>query len=889
MRLKGLLIDLAVGVLAVSLVLVLSLSTPLGIFNSKLTDIFLYAPVTPEFSPKTFVIKNTGNSALSTAEIESLLQQLNAKGAEHIVLVDYQSDAGGLPQQWPQNVYLASSGQNFVQPDEASIQLFELNATAGVYRSFSINQPDQSILTLLDQPKELTAAAQNPDYRRHFNFLIQPELLPNMSARQALNDGLIKELFNDKLVFIQVAPSRGYERLYIAESLQQNYVTYAELQALAAETLYHDYDLTVLPVIVTALLLLALYFFVFFLLQVLNSNGILLLEGFIIIVGLALAYVFFVGFHRVFPFGELVLTQLIVLLQFLFSEKRREGRILTSRAARLNARLSQKIQPTTFLQADDPWKNLHIFIDQHLHMRRSILLARVEQDHRVAAIHSLNCTIDDIDERRRDFQRAPYSSAIEAQRPYRLSDKRYFKDVTEQEVEYIVPLIFSGEVFGFWALTVEPDKKWRAAVFEQNLMSFSRELSELLYHRDRYVDWRNKEQRVFSRIVNLNYAVREQQQLDSAIELLERRVDLLQNVFSGNSSALVLYNLFGQVLTSNQKMDKLASTLDLKLFTISAHDLLIQLTGESSSEIKKLMLQITLHHRVVEWPISSPELESDYILRVRPIKREERGIQEVSPFLLAGILFEFIDVHLVQQVVERKRGLYRHYFNKLESHLEAMRIQAGQLENAIDKGNQQPLNDLKTLLDKVSHFSTETRHMLELQHHSNELLPVNPVQIIRGNLRKNNKSLKNKGIKVEYDWPQIPPLCMASVDQFDRLLNLIVNLLINDSDVAGGVIKISLNDYCDEDNQHRIEAYFANNGYGVPQEQFDNLNSQESVELFSESNELAKVLYFARQIEEWGASLNIATGLGKGFKIKLELSPFNAESPVTSTQVDGEL
>lgn len=880
MRLKGLFIDLALGLLALAFVLALSAASPLGIFNAKLTDFFLYSPITPQFTPKTFVIKNSGNLPLTAAEIETLLDQLNSKGAEHIILLDDQSHSAWLTDSRQHNVYRAWSGQNFFNGYKKDLTLFEFSSSAGVYRSFSVSRGDETILSLLNEEKNGSIGANGADYHGFFNYTLRPGLLPNMTAQQALSGGVIKELFEDKLVFVQASPNASYEPLPLADSLAQNQVSYIELQALAAETLYHNYDLKLLPFALKALFLLVLYFAIFFLLQVINANGILLLEGLLLTSGVVLAYLFFTAFNLVFPFGELFLSQLMVLLQFLMSEKRRESRILSSRAARLKARLSQKIQPDTFLKAEDPWKNLHIFIDQHLHMRRSILLARVEKEHRVKAIHSLNCTIDDIEEQRRDFQRAPYSTAIELQRPYRLTNKKYFKDVTASEVEYVVPLIFAGEVLGFWALTIDPEKNWSSTVFEQNLMRFAGELSELLYHRNRYVTWQTRENRFFRQIVNLNYAVKEQHELDASIEMLERRVDLLQNVFSGNSSALVLYNLFGQVLTSNQKMDKLASSLDLKLFTISAHDALIQLTGESSSQIKKLMLQITLHHRVVEWPISSPNLDSEYVLRVRPVEREARRNEDVSPFWLAGILFEFIDVHLVQQVVERKRGLYRYYFNKLDSKLAAIKAVAAQLENQASEHHQQQLAQLNSLFDEVSQFSTETRHMLELQHHSNELLPVNPMQIIKTNIRKNTKLIKSKGVKVEYHWPEIPPLCLASVDQFERLLNLIFSLLVNDSQADEGVLTVSLRDFSDDHNQHRIEAHFSNNGYGVPKEQFESLNSRESVELFSESNELAKLLYFARQIEEWGAELEISTDLGKGFRIKLCLPAFEAESPL---------
>lgn len=877
MRLKGFSIDLMVGIVATVAVLSLSVSAPLGLFNAKLTDAFLYISSAPEFTPKTFVIKNRGNFDLTDNELNSIVKQLTAANAAHIIILENDSRPSTRTFDWPANVHVTSSrGQDFQNEYPNSILLFELNSTNGNYRSFSLSERAGSILTLIDSAA--VTANDEQDYERFFNFSIRPNLLPNITSQQALNGDLIQSLVTGKIVFIQVSPSQRYERFYAADSIEQEYLSYVEMQALAIETVIHDLNLETLPLWITAIGLLCAYFAAFFLLQLFNSNGILLFEGVQLVVALVLAYLLFIGVQLVFPFGEFFLTQLIALLQFLISERRRESRILSSRTAKLQVRLNQRMLPRSFLQAEDPWKNLHVFIDQHLHMRRSILLDRVEQDHRLVAIHSLNCTVNDIEERRRDFQRSPYSDAIETQRPHRIGPKHYFKDTTEHEVEYVVPLLFAGEVMGFWALTVEPDDSWNPKNFEENLMSFARELSELLFHRSKFIKWRTKESRWLRKVINLNYAVNEHRQLDSAIELLERRLGLLQNVFSRNSSALVLYNLFGQVLTSNQKMDKIAQALDLKFFTMSAHDLLVSLTGESSARIKKLLLQITLHHRTIEWPISSSKLESDYILRVLPIEREVvNRSEEMSPFLLAGILFEFVDVHSVQQVIESKRELHRYYFDLLETEFDKIKNLTSQLAHASEEVRIEQVTQINAILDKTAKLSTTVERMLDIQQHSNEVFPINPTQMVQNSLRKHSKELENKNIKVDNDWPEIPALAMVSVEQTKQLIDAILALLIKDADTTQGEIKVAVSSCSIKDKCHRIEINFTNKGYGVPPDRLESLHKLSSIELFSERNDLFTILYLARQVGAWGAELELSTQLGEGFNLKLSLPTFEAD------------
>ncbi|MGQ4277229.1 hypothetical protein ACQ5ES_09310 [Pseudidiomarina sp. E22-M8] len=877
MRIKGFLTDVAIGIVAVLAILALSLTTPLGIFNAKLTDAFLYISPAPDFVPTTFTLKNTGGADLTDSEINSLVRQLNNAGASHILILDNYSRSTTRAYNWPDNVHVTSSrGQDFLKAYPDSLQLFELNSDNGNYRSFSLASTDNSILALLNRNKNFTEVSDTDD-QRFFNFAIRPSLLPNITAQQALNGDIIKSLVADKIVFIQVSPSNRYERFYVAESLEKNYLTYVEMQALAVETIVQQLDLEPLPAVVVVLLLLSAYFAAFFLLQVFNTNGILLFEGTQLTIALLLSYLLFVSFQLVFPFGELFLTQLIALLQFLISERRRENQIMSSRTAKLQTRLNQRMLPGSFLQAEDPWKNLHVFIDQHLNMQRSILLDRVAQDHRLVAIHSLNCTINDIEERRRDFQRAPYNDALQTQRPLRIEGKNYFKNTSKSEIEYVVPLVFAGDVLGFWALTVEPDEQWNANIFEQNLISFSRELAELLYHRSKFVERTTQENRWLRQVINLNYAVKEHRELDSAIELLERRLGLLQNVFNRNTSALALYNLFGQVLTSNQKMDKIANALDLKIFTMSAHDLLVELTGEQSANIKRLMLQITLHQRTVEWPISSPKLESDYILRVLPIERENNRNDDMSPFLLAGILFEFIDIHSVQQVVERKRELYQYYFNKLPADFTSIRQVTEELAEVTDKQHQHYLKQLRSTLDKASKLRVTVERMLELQQHSSEIIPANPARLITNRVRKLVKTPESKATEFDYEWPEIIPLVMVSLDPFRQLLDAILNLLVKDADTDAGLIKVAMSEDVYKDSGRRTQILFTNNGYGVPQERLDSLHELTNFELFNEGSELFTVIYLGRQIEDWGAQLELSTQLGKGFQVKLLLPTFDAD------------
>lgn len=95
-------------------------------------------------------------------------------------------------------------------------------------------------------------------------------------------------------------------------------------------------------------------------------------------------------------------------------------------------------------------------VRQSLDLGWLIFLERPPGQHHVREIAALNCQFADIDERRRDYRRAPYSDAIAENRLIRL--RRLFLKLDPGMDQYMTPLTFGGEVLGFWAMGIAPEK-----------------------------------------------------------------------------------------------------------------------------------------------------------------------------------------------------------------------------------------------------------------------------------------------------------------------------------------------------------------------------------------------------------------------------------------------
>ncbi|NQZ12560.1 MAG: hypothetical protein HRT35_35855, partial [Algicola sp.] len=720
--------------------------------------------------------------------------------------------------------------------------------------------------------------SQENTQKRYLNYFLDIATLPNLTLSQALGGSIVNELVAGKVVLIDLDYHQNQTPLFIPQSaISQtqagNTATQGQLQALAAHTLLTGSDIRQLPIAITLALLLVVYTSYFFVLQLLSPKGTFVFGVVLSVLTYWLAMLVLVNWHVLLPVFELIVIQVFAVVYLLGIERLRKESSLLKMSAELNARLSKKVQPPSFYQSENPWDNLHALINQQLNLHRSIFLAKVPKDHRVVAIHALNCSIDDIQEMRRDYQRAPYSVAIATQKPIKLT-KQYFDSVDESEIEYMCPLIFSGNVLGFWALTVMPDKDWHQGVFENNLIQFVRESTELLFHRNRYLKKSNQENALLRRIFSLQLAQAEHQSLDNSVSMLEKRFDSLQYVFDGMSTASTLYSLFGQIVHSNRQMEALVKQWQLPLYNLSAHDFLLKITLLDSAQIKQKLLQVTIHNVEVSLSITIENQPTDYILRVRPIDVPNDNKEEGIPFLLLGILFEFIDISEAQQVLSMKQDLYSQYFHQMRNNLGTLNLISRQLRSKLGEGH-----PLLGMLDETLNECTKVNISIEDQLAKQRtqvanVVPVNPFTEWQKVTESASEEISKKHIQLNEDVPSIMSLVLAEPVQLATVLGLICTILTQDSDSNESTLSLTVKDTTDEQNERIILMTFGNEGYGVPDDHMARLLAKTSGDWAGSDEPLEKLLLAADNAQYWGLKLTISSTLGTGYAAQLTIPVF---------------
>lgn len=849
--------------------------------NLKIHDQALSWASAPWSTSTTVIINNDLNLEIGfEKELKQLLATITEHNASHIVLLTqvaqiaretrgYLSDL-----KWP--VYLATPqnmsdlGLGKKNSQLKHLELFNIKTVQGMSRKFELSSSTFSLFSLYGNNENLTGS----EY--YFNHFININTLPNITLSHALKGGIIDELVADKIVIVDLDYSQYPATFYTPGSSSSSSATLAQIQALAAETLLTKSYIRSPSALLSMLVLLIIYTLCFFLLQLLSSKG-------VFIFGLALTMLTFFGavatlfyWHTLLPIFEWIVIQVFCVVYLLSIERLREESLILQMSAALNARLGKRVQPPSFYQSEQPWDNLHTMINQQLNLQRSIFLAKVPKDHRVVAIHGLNCAIDDIKEKRRDFKRSPYSLALASLKPLKL-EKQYFKQLADNEVEYLCPLFLGGRMLGFWALTVVPGKDWHGQTFENHLNQFSTEITELLHHRENYLHENRKQNHIIRRIFGLKLAQAEYQDLDTSVSRLEKRFDSLQTIYDGMSTASSLYSLFGQIVYSNRQMEALIKKWNLPFYTLSAHDFLLQITDLDSQQIKQRLLQVTLNNVEVCLNIDNENKENHYILRIRPMQVPNDNKEQGAPFLLLGLLFEFIDIGEAQHLMTLKKDLYTQYFHQMRNNLGELYLVSRQLQQQLPDKNPL-LNMLTQTLDECTKVNLNIEEQLA-SHRSlvSNVVPVNPCSEWQKVVNINGENIRKKRIQLAEDLPAIMSLVLAEQSQLCLLLELICVLLVEDSDSNESTLSLLVKDtyQLDKNNKQKriITMRFSNEGYGVPESQLKELTEM-SVEQLGHDEVLEKLLIAANSAASWGLELEINSKLGSGYVIELSMPVF---------------
>lgn len=325
----------------------------------------------------------------------------------------------------------------------------------------------------------------------------------------------------------------------------------------------------------------------------------------------------------------------------------REGqrsKILQALIGDLRSMLHKRLIPMPARQQADHWAALQQMAVQVLQLERSIFLERVEGDHRVREVKAYRCSLADIGEMRRDYQRYPYDAAIRQRRPLRLGEQRpFFREPAPERVQFLVPLIFGADVLGFWAFEVaEAELEGHTevpALAGEFAVQFAEQLFQLREHRKQ--DTRRE------RVPTLLRAnERDRDELAAYALLMQRRLSLFETLLGEIGTGVAVFDCFGRPLHINAEFERALAGSEESAWELSAVDALARLTGCDLAQARREMQRVVFDHSHPEYPVRLATTDDHRTLQLRVTALQADPLLRADfPFGTIGYLLTLTDTH----------------------------------------------------------------------------------------------------------------------------------------------------------------------------------------------------------------------------------------------------
>ncbi len=681
------------------------------------------------------------------------------------------------------------------------------------------------------------------------NFLRGPHRVPRVALEEA-HRLLVRPLVEGRSVIIGYAPGLRQRPLHTpvdARMSELEFHGYA-LQTLLDGRPIRTFGLAVMLLVFTSQLFLWSYLYArvgpaparwataFFVIAVL-------------LVGAALTWL------RFWPaVTEILLYQGLIAGAWVLRGSALKERTLRRIMAETSRYTRSRIIPASFYATDEPWEYIARLLYETLPIQKMALLERIPGIHRVRFVPSIHCVDEsEIMERRRDFHRTPYTTALAQSGPVAIARPFFHPRGESSEDNYLVALIFAGEVQGFWAFTLQagPDREQRLQLAE----ALGRRISEMLYHRSRWVEQTGTRSRWISW---LDFQEWNQQLLTGvtrSLAFIEWRLVSLEYLFHGVDHALVLYDFFGQLLYANQPMETLMRQARIPFYRMSALQLVCALGEMEENEARDLLARVRVEHDTIS--LSARALEDSahaYRVLLRRLAQDpSKTVKGENPFHFEGILLVCQDTSLVKAGLEARMELLQTAVDDIRNFRERLRatLERSDVSDSLHQATAHVLRDLERTLAALRE---------KYDPDQNRATPVRLQPLVEMALRSIAPQVQKKKLELVTSIATAPAFVRVVPTRFVEGLKAVAERMVSDAKHRGR-FTVTLRSAQDE-----VTILLEDEGYGIVQEDLDALLA--SPQGLSEGNPLPR---FVKDLQEWGGDLRAAGVLGAGLRFQIRL------------------
>ncbi|WP_319575980.1 CHASE2 domain-containing protein [uncultured Desulfobacter sp.] len=712
-------------------------------------------------------------------------------------------------------------------------------------------------------------APQTIDSQFAINFIATAGALPNISFESILSGNIVSELFQDRTLLVGFGKSSDSPGFQTPVHTGSRTLSLVEYNGFALDTLIENRIIQwpgryAILLIVSGIVIGCLFVFPLF------SDTL-----FFICAGLFYLFTVIGSFLLLryalvwLPIMEIMAAETAVFM-FVFGRKY-VSKNKFAREVMLNksTQLKDRFFPDGFYASQAYWAKVVNMVNQTLNLERVIFLEKVPDDHRVREIIALNTSIENIQERRRDYERTPYSTAIGENRPIEVTS--FFKGVGEEDVQYLVPLSYAGQVQGFWAFVISSRNMLEVNYMLSIIRNFAVEIGELLYKREQWLAEKKKKQNLFRKLLAVETRDDLYHEVNAVISMLVRRLSTLDHLLNALESPIILYDIFGQVTHVNHAMNKLLNQMKVAPFKMSALDLAIRLTGHNAEEMRDKLSQVMLSHIRLNLPVTLSDAPHAYRLSIHPLVGEDETLlqdDQAYPFNIHGMLFEMTDLTETKDLSLLKSDVFERSNVQLKHGVESITNACVLLEDEGTENKDQILTELLTQKDKMISFMDELSGYMdkEIMFDGQQLFPVMPLKQITDALALIKEDLEKKKITIDLAEEHFLDMALAVPSDLKTLCKAMLFILLEDA-FNDTTIHITAA------NENGTMCYtLFNTGYGMPNEDFQRHLTSKQI---SDTTPYQQIYQFYPKLEHWKAHLSGSSEVGKGIIFMLKLQKFH--------------
>lgn len=573
------------------------------------------------------------------------------------------------------------------------------------------------------------------------------------------------------------------------------------------------------------------------------------------------------------PVAELIFIPQLYMIIDTYYRRQKEKIAFKQMLEMTEARMVKQRELSDFFISEDYWEKILIMIRQTLQLEAAIILERPTEKFHLDIVVKFGCSEAMVFEKRRDFRRAPFDTALQYGKP--IQPERPFFDIDKRlEVQYMCPLYHGGEILGFWALSLSRETVLNTPQFEEILQKYSVQISELLYNRQ--IMGRGNTD-LLSLDTKTDHLAYDKNIVLQRITTLESQLSSHINLIDATKTGCLLYDLFGNLVLANTAAQTFARNNSVAIFDGNALDLMVTLTGCSPERGRETLLDIIVHNSSTTLPVTIEKGIATHVIYIRLVQSDTENHEPSvapRPFGAQGILFEIIDNSRIARLHREKETLLVNLTASAVDMVQGAYFALSAIKRTLGNNNKstEDVEDLETILNDISAAMSSLNNQLYLSEDiiRSGHLYVDMKIAVENSIARYEHRVIARMMEVKANLSDYCELAKANVSDLERTLERIWILMLETAE-EGSQLQV-LVDQKEMNTKNIVRCVFKNQGFGLTPGIIDAFNRRDLEHLTPTLSALRLVM---DDVKSWGGTLLLRSTLGKSLTVIVALETFS--------------